>query len=88
MFLEKLRGLYMKNWHRAIISLVIGACLTFVVPTIMNSIWPYIQDERFQVPSVVLAASRILNLPAVLYCALFTLPSGLPKGDESLFAGQ
>ncbi|HQR33638.1 MAG TPA: hypothetical protein PLK30_12950 [Blastocatellia bacterium] len=75
----------MKNWQRAIISLAAGVCLTFVVPTAMNAVWSYLQDEHFQVSPLALILVRILNLPAVLYCSLFTLPAGIQKGDESLY---
>ncbi len=75
----------MNNWQRVVISLAAGACLTFVVPTAMSAIWPYLQDEHFQVSPLTLIVVRILNLPAILYCSLFTLPAGVQKGDESLY---
>jgi len=56
-----------------------------MVNAALAAFWSYLQDDRFQTNELVLALARILNLPAVIYCRFFTLPTGLPKSDESLY---
>jgi len=75
----------LRFWQRMIVSLAFGASLTFAVPTVLNSVWSYLQDENFRVPALVSWTVTILNLPAVIYCSFFKLPESLPRGDESLY---
>jgi hypothetical protein len=70
---------------QAMISLVVGGVLTFTLPSLLNAVWPYLQDEHFQPYPGVVTLNRLLNLPAVIYCTFFKLPEGLPRGDESLY---
>ncbi len=70
---------------RVVACLLAGLVLTFIVSSAMNTLWPYFQDAHYQPHPAAVFVSRVLNLPAVLYCSLFTLPSGLPKSDESLY---
>lgn len=75
----------LKLWQHAIVSLALGACMTFAVPAVLNAVWSHLQDENFRVPALVSWTVTILNLPAVIYCSFFKLPEGLPRGDESLY---
>jgi hypothetical protein len=70
---------------RAVISLAAGVLLTFLLPVAFGAIWPYLQDEHYQVPGFAVFIGRVLNLPATIYCQFFTLPPGLHKSDESLY---
>ncbi len=70
---------------KAIVSLVVGGALTFAIPAGLEAIWPYLRDEHFHLYPGVDALVRLLNLPAVIYCAFFKLPEGLQHGDESLY---
>lgn len=70
---------------QAMISLAVGCMLTFTLPSLLDAIWPYLRDKNFQPYPGVLILNRLLNLPAVIYCAFFKLPEGLPRGDESLY---
>ena len=67
------------------ISLGAGIAFTFVVPSVMNTLWPYFQDTHFQPHPLAILVAKILNLPAVIFCRLSTLPPGLPKSDDSFY---
>lgn len=69
---------------RAVFSLGAGAILTFTLPELLDAITRNLPIEhRNSLPVLIIVS--ILNLPAVIYCNLFTLPDGLPKSDESLY---
>jgi hypothetical protein len=70
---------------RVVVCLFAGALLTFALSSAMDALWPYFQDEHYQPHPAAVLITKFLNLPAVLYCSLFTLPPGLPKSDESLY---
>jgi hypothetical protein len=70
---------------QAMISLGAGGVLTFTLPGLLDAVWPYLRDEHFQPYPGVVTLNRLLNLPAVIYCAFFKLPEGLQRGDESLY---
>ena len=70
---------------QAIVSLAVGCVLTFTLPSLLGAVWPYLRDEHFKPYPGVVTLNRLLNLPAVIYCAFFKLPEGLQRGDESLY---
>jgi hypothetical protein len=72
-----------KLLRRGAISLAAGLILTFIVPAVMEAVWPYLQDSHYQPYSFAIVLASILNLPAVIYCNFFQLPESLPKSDES-----
>ena len=67
------------------ISLAAGALLTFIVPSVMNGLWPYFQNSHFQPHPLAILVEKALNLPAVLFCHFGKLPPALPRSDESLY---
>jgi hypothetical protein len=69
-----------------IVSLALGAGLTFAVPPVLNSIWSYLRDENLRVPAPFSWTVDILNLPAVIYCGFFKLPESSPREDENCWA--
>jgi hypothetical protein len=83
--LEPKRSRVRKIALRAVISLAIGAILTFGVNAVLAAAWSHLQDEYYQPYPFAVALVRILNLPVVIYCRYFTLPAGLPRSDESLY---
>jgi hypothetical protein len=73
---------------RLVISLAAGAVLNLLVPLALGAVWPYLQDRSFRPFGFAVFIARVLNLPAVIYCRFFSLPSGLPKSDESLYCSS
>jgi hypothetical protein len=72
-----------KILRRGAISLAAGAILTFIVPPVIDAVWPHLQDNQYQPYRVAILLAGILNLPAVIYCNFFHLPESLPKSDQS-----
>jgi predicted Na+-dependent transporter len=82
---EKKESRLIRILRRAGISLAAGTLLTVLIPTTLGAIWPYLRDEHYQPFRFAIVLVSVLNLPAVIYCSLFTLPESLPKSDESLY---
>jgi len=69
--------------QRMMVSLAFGACLTFALPPVLDSVWSYSQDENFRIPALFRWTLTILYLPAVIYCDFFKLPESSPREDEN-----
>lgn len=83
--LESRKPAVVRIFLRVLVSLIAGGLLTFLVPQALAAAWPYFQDKNYQPSGIAIFIVRTLNLPAVIYCRFFALPSGLPKSDESLY---
>lgn len=83
--LEQQRSGLVRVSIRAVVSLVLGALLTFLIPAGLGVVGRYLQDDNYQPYRLVILLVTILNLPAVIYCRVFALPPTLPTSDESLY---
>lgn len=69
---------------RALVSLAAGFILTFLLEAGLAALWPYLRDSHYQPYRLAVLLATLLNLPAVIYCRLFSMPSSLPRSDEGL----
>lgn len=83
--LEPERSALVRISLRAAVSLAAGVLLTFLLPAGLGLVWRQLQDDAYQPSRLAVLLVTILNLPAVIYCRFFALPSGLARSDEGLY---